>query len=173
MTAGTVVLVIDCQVNQFDPPWAVHDAEALMARVAGLVARTRAAGLPLLFVRHDGGPGEPDEAGTRGWQLLETFTPLPGEVVLDKTTIDTFESTDLEARLRELGAGRLVVAGVQSQHCVRAAALGAITRGIPVTLARDGHSTQDERERPAATIIDAVNAELAGRVELVEIAALP
>ena len=39
--------------------------------------------------------------------------------------------------------GRLVVAGAQSDACVRATIHGAFTRGYDVTLASDAHTTDD------------------------------
>ena len=61
----------------------------------------------------------------------------------------------------------LVIAGPQSEHCVRATVLGALARGLHVTLVANGHSTYDGGGRTAAAIRDAVNAEFARRVEIV------
>ena len=59
---------------------------------------------------------------------------------------DSFEDTDLEARLAELGVGRLVVAGAQTDACIRSTLHGAFTRGYDVTLVGDAHTTEDHSE---------------------------
>lgn len=50
---------------------------------------------------------------------------------------------------------------------MRETALGALARGLGVTLVADAHSTYDSGDRTAAEISAAVNAELEGRVTLV------
>jgi nicotinamidase-related amidase len=61
----------------------------------------------------------------------------------------------------------LVVAGLQSEYCVRDTVLGALARGYEVTLISDGHSTYDGGGRSALEKSTAVNAELEHRVRLV------
>lgn len=162
----TAFLLIDAQVNQFEPPWPVTGAEELIPRLAGLVDAARAAGAPVIFVRNCGGPEDPDQLGEPGWELHPAFVPAPGDPVLDKTTLDTFASTDLDGRLRALGAGRLVVAGLQSNYCIRATTLGALEHGYAVTVVSDGHSTIEDGVTPAAEVSAAINAELGDRVTL-------
>jgi len=87
--------------------------------------------------------------------------------VLDKTTCDSFASTDLDAQLRERQVGRVVIAGLQSDWCVRETTQGALSRGYGVTLVADGHSTYDGKTRTAAETSLAVNDEFRDQVELV------
>jgi nicotinamidase-related amidase len=69
---------------------------------------------------------------------------------------------ELDAR----GVRRVVIAGLQSDYCVRETTLGALARGLEVTLVSDAHSTYDSPPRTAAQITAAVNAEFAGRAVL-------
>ena len=59
---------------------------------------------------------------------------------------DAFEDTDLESVLAERGVGRLVVAGAQTDECIRSTLHGAITRGYDATLVGDAHTTEDLTE---------------------------
>lgn len=164
----TALLVIDAQVNQFDSAyWPVHAPDALLARLRDLVARSRSAHTPVLFVRNCGGPGEPDVHGTPGWELHPDLAPAAGEPVFDKTTCDTFASTPLGDQLERMGVRRIVIAGVQSDFCVRETSLGALARRLDVTLVSDGHATFDASGDAAQAKSAAVNAELADRVTLV------
>ena len=59
---------------------------------------------------------------------------------------DAFEDTDLEDVLAELGVGRLVVTGAQTDACVRSTLHGAFVRGYDTTLVSDAHTTEDLTE---------------------------
>jgi len=166
MNPNTALLVIDVQVNMFDPSHAVASADGLLTHVRSLVSSARAAGAPVVFVRNCGGLQDPDVKGTPGWELHPALQPAAGELVLDKTTCDAFASTPLGRELDVRGVRRVVIAGLQSDYCVRETTLGALARGLEVTLVSDAHSTYDSSQRTAAQITAAVNAEFAGRVVL-------
>lgn len=167
MPTKQALLVIDVQANMFDPANPVAGADALLARLASLVARARAADVPVVFVRNCGGPQDPDQRGTPGWELHAILVPAPGELVLDKTTCDTFASTPLGDELAARGVGEVAIAGLQSEFCIRETSLGALARGLRVTLVADAHSTFPGGGRTAADVSAEVNAELGDRATLV------
>ena len=45
--------------------------------------------------------------------------------------------------LADLGVGRLVVAGAQTDACIRSTLHGALVRGYDATLVSDAHTTED------------------------------
>lgn len=58
-----------------------------------------------------------------------------GERVVHKSVSDTFAANPpLAAELWSAGVRRLVVVGLQSEHCVRATSLGALDAGFAVLL---------------------------------------
>ena len=59
---------------------------------------------------------------------------------------DDEQPPDLEDVLATLGAGRLVVAGAQTDECIRSTLHGAFTRGYDATLVADAHTTEDLTE---------------------------
>jgi isochorismate hydrolase len=59
---------------------------------------------------------------------------------------DAFEDTTLEQELAARGIGRVVVAGAQTDACVRSTLHGAFTRGYDTTLVADAHTTEDLTE---------------------------
>jgi nicotinamidase-related amidase len=167
MASQTALLLIDLQKNMLDPENPVAGSEGLIGRLRGVLERAREAHVPVFLIRNCGGEGDPDVKGTPGWELDERFAPASGEPVLDKTTCDTFASTELDAQLRGRQIGRVVIAGLQSDWCVRETTQGALSRGYGVTLVSDGHSTYDGKTRTAAETSQAVNAEFRDQVELV------
>ena len=167
---ATALLLIDAQVNMFDPANPVAGADGLLSRLGQLLARARAAGAPVVFVRNCGGEADPDQRGTPGWELHPTLVPGDADVVLDKTTCDTFASTSLGETLAKRGARSVVIAGLQSEFCIRETTLGALERSLAVTLVSDGHSTYDGKTTKAAEKSAAVNAEFVGRATLLSAA---
>ncbi len=81
--------------------------------------------------------------GTDGWRIVPELSPDDAEPLVDKGYADAFEDSALEDVLSRLGVGRLVVAGAQTDECVRATLHGAVARGYDATLVRDAHTTED------------------------------
>lgn len=117
-----------------------HGRDAVVANIARLVEKARAAHVPLIWVRHNSKEFVP---GSEGWAIVAELDPQESEPIIDKRYGDAFEDTDLEAVLAKLGVGRLVVAGAQSDACIRSTIHGAFARGYDVTLVSDAHTTED------------------------------
>src|SRR5205823_6209252 len=71
-------------------------------------------------------------------------SPDQVEPLVEKSYGDAFEDTILETALSELGVGRLVVVGAQTDACVRSTLHGAFARGYDATLVGDAHTTEDQ-----------------------------
>ena len=68
---------------------------------------------------------------------------MPGEPVVDKRFDDAFWRTGLAEHAAQLNVGRIVIAGMLSEHCVGTTARSAVAHGFDVVLAADGHTTWD------------------------------
>jgi len=117
--------------------------EAVVARLAALKREARAAGIPSFIVQHDGQGTHRLAKRGEGWQLRREIAPEAGDVVVHKTSCDSFFETDLEARLRAKGITHLVIGGCMTQFCVDTTARRAVSLGFDVTLLSDGHTTAD------------------------------
>lgn len=134
----TALLVIDVQVGVVAE---AHDRDRVVANIATLVERARAGGVPVVWVQHfDEGLVE----GSADWGYVAELVPDESEPLVHKRFGDSFESTRLEQVLAEAGVGRLVVAGAQSDACIRSTIHGAFARGYDVTLVADAHTTEDQ-----------------------------
>jgi nicotinamidase-related amidase len=137
---NTALLVIDVQN---DVVAAAHARDEVVANIAATVDRARAADVPVVWVQHSG-PGMP--IGSESWQIVPELQPAPAEPRVEKTYGDSFEETSLESVLADLGVGRLIVAGAQTDMCIRSTLHGALTRGYDATLVSDAHTTEDLTE---------------------------
>ncbi|GAA0448608.1 isochorismatase [Paractinoplanes deccanensis] len=131
------VLVIDMQVGVLRD---CQDRDAVLGRTAVLVERARAAGKPVIWIQHEGAGLDRD---SDAWRLAEPLSPAEGEPVVAKTFRDAFAATALEQTLARLGVDHLIVAGAQSDFCVRATTQRAAAEGYDVTLVADCHTTED------------------------------
>jgi nicotinamidase-related amidase len=166
----TMLLIVDAQVNQFEPPMAVHDGPLILGRLKSLVERARTARVPVAFVQNDGGEIDPDFPGTPGWALHPELLPVGNEKVYRKASTDSFHETGLLEDLRAAGIRDLVIAGMQSNYCIDATTRRAVQEGFNVTLVSDAHSTFSFTEEPASAIIEAQNAALGELVPLAKTA---
>jgi nicotinamidase-related amidase len=146
------LMVIDVQQAMFAGP-APFQGEAVVARIAGLIARARAASVPVFFVQHDGGPGDAFEKDSEGFPFHPAVAPLPGEPVTVKRKNSGFYGTNLDAKLKAAGIDELIVCGMQTEYCVDATVRSAFERDYRVTVAVGGHTTFDGDILPAPTII--------------------
>ncbi|MBM7813069.1 isochorismatase family protein [Saccharothrix algeriensis] len=161
---STALLLVDVQRNMLGAPEPVPHAGPVGAAIEACLDRAREAGWTVVHVRNNGGDGDPDAPGTAGWELVHPVRD--GEHVVDKHRCDAFEGTPL-GRLIPSSA-TVVLVGMQSEHCIRETALGALGRGHAVQLVRGAHATYDHDE-PAAEVSARVERELAGAgVEVVE-----
>jgi isochorismate hydrolase len=83
---------------------------------------------------------------SEGWRFVPELKLDDAEPVVHKRFPDSFEDTDLEAVLAEGKIGRLIVAGAQTDECIRSTLHGAIARGYDATLVADAHTTEDLSE---------------------------
>jgi nicotinamidase-related amidase len=153
--AKTALVIIDME-NDFAKPegFAYHDPRrgAVIQPIAGLRARCRAAGLPVIFVQSIRDPDSPEFRrfglephilrGTWGSQIVEELTPQPDEPVVEKNSHDPFNNTRLEQLLAERGIDpeewTIIVVGLGLSNCVNAAVCGFSVRQYRVLLPMDG-----------------------------------
>jgi nicotinamidase-related amidase len=149
----TALVVVDVQQGMFsfNPP--PYRAAEVLERIAALLERGRAAGVPIFHIRHDGGPGHILAKGSAGWPHHPAVAPRDDEAIIDKRHSSMFHDTDFHARLSALGVDRLVIAGLQTEMCVDSACRAATALGYDVVLASDGHTTWDSPALPAERII--------------------
>ncbi len=136
----TALLVIDVQNGVVGE---AHQRDRVVANVATLIDKVRAAGTEVIRVQHNA-PGL--EADTEPWAYVAELARADREPLVQKWYGDAFEDTDLESVLAERQIGRLFLCGAQTDECIRSTLHGAIARGYDATLVSDAHTTEDLSE---------------------------
>ena len=135
---NTALLVVDVQNGVVE---GTHQRDAVVANIGSLVDKARREAVPVVWVQHS------DEHLARGsddWRIVSELAPSDAEPLVEKHYGDSFEDTALETVLSDLGVGRLVVVGAETDACIRSTLHGAFVRGYDATLVSDAHTTEDQ-----------------------------
>ena len=81
--------------------------------------------------------GTNNRKGQLEHEIIEEVKPLPGEPVLNKTSISAFTSTGIDSLLRSMRMEYLLFAGVSTNMCVGTTARDAADRGYRCLLIED------------------------------------
>jgi len=134
---NTALLVIDVQNGVVAE---AYDRDNVVANIATLIDKARAAGTDIVWFQHSSDELPRD---SEIWQYVSELGRQDSEPLVHKTWDDAFEETELETVLAKRGIGRIFVAGAQTDGCIRATLHGAIVRGYDATLVSDAHTTED------------------------------
>jgi nicotinamidase-related amidase len=113
---------------------------AVVENAARALAGARAAGIPVIYVVHRGGPFAeyaPDV------ELHEGVTPAEGELVITKVRPGPFSTTALDVNLREMGRDNLVIMGVATSGCVLSSVRWAVDINYSFIVLSDACSDGD------------------------------
>jgi nicotinamidase-related amidase len=135
---NTALIVVDVQNGVVEGN---HGRDAVVANIGNLVEKARRERVPVIWVQHS---DENLERGSDNWRIVPELKPGDTEALVEKNYGDSFEDTTLEKVLSGLGVGRLVVAGAQTDACIRSTLHGAFVRGYDTTLVSDAHTTEDQ-----------------------------
>jgi nicotinamidase-related amidase len=140
---NTALLVIDVQNGVVE---GAHERDAVVANVGALVEKARREEVPVVWVQH---ASDNLPQGSEKWRIVPELAPDDAEPLVEKNYGDSFEDTTLEGVLSDLGVGRLVVVGAETDACIRSTLHGAFVRGYDATLVSDAHTTGDLTEHGA------------------------
>ncbi|MBU1049477.1 isochorismatase family protein [Candidatus Bipolaricaulota bacterium] len=149
------LLVIDVQRIYMEPdPMVTSDGNDLIPKCRGLIARARAASVPVLFVRHvsENQPNDPDLVG-----IHPDLSPADGEPVIQKRFGSAFFKTDLESILSELDVETLYVCGLATFGCVNATVMCALCKDYDVRVIANGHGCVGSDDTSASSRIEIFN----------------
>lgn len=133
----------------------VSAAGEILPRISQLVARARAAGVPVVWLRADyshdripdsmavklaarGIEAECCKPGTWGFDWYGDLKPQDGEPIVTKHSYSGFVGTDMQEVLQRLNRPTVVFTGVQTQVCVESTLRDAHAHGWMCVAVQDG-----------------------------------
>ena len=134
-TPASALVIIDIQDFYFPGgKMPLVEPEAAAANAAKVLASFRAAGKPVVHVRHD---------VEDGGAIHKSVAPINGEMVFTKSEVSCFNGTEVLAYLRELGVEQVVLVGMQTHMCLEAATRAAYDLGFQCVVISDACATRD------------------------------
>jgi nicotinamidase-related amidase len=136
-------------------PWALEAARA----TAALKKRFDAAGERVIYVNDNFGQWRSDfrtlvahcrhQRGTSAG-LVRQLPPGKGDLMVLKPRHSGFHATPLELLLQQLGARKLVIAGLATDYCVMCTAMDAYVRGYDLWVPSDCTAAESPEQRDQA-----------------------
>jgi nicotinamidase-related amidase len=146
MARSRTLLIIDIQRDYFPGgAYPLVEPEAAAESARRVIDGFRDAGDPVIHIKHvwDAPDAEFMRPGTEGIEIHPAVAPAEGELVLEKSSPNSFLETGLEDQLRKRGADDLVVAGMMSSMCVDATVRAAADPGFSPTVVHDACAAPD------------------------------
>ncbi|MBK5528653.1 isochorismatase family protein [Pseudomonas sp. TH08] len=139
----SALLVIDFQNEYFTGRMPIPDGAAALAKTRELIAFADSHKIPVYHVQHVAPAGSAVFAiDGETVKFHKDMQPRANDVVLQKTTVSVFGSTDLNERLKKSGIETVIIAGLMTHACVAGAARDAAPLGYNVIVASDASATR-------------------------------
>lgn len=142
----SALIVVDIQNDYFPGgKWPLVGVEAAADNAAEIIEATRAAGAPVIHIRHE----FTSEAApfftpnSEGAKLHPKVLNQPQEPVVLKHFVNSFRETELKPLLDEQAIEALVVVGAMSHMCIDGITRAAADMGYAVTVVHDACASRD------------------------------
>ncbi|MCA0992292.1 cysteine hydrolase family protein [Pseudalkalibacillus hwajinpoensis] len=149
---ATALLIIDVQNRMFQRGSSVYNDAKLLYNLKKLIASAKSERMPIFYIQHET-IGKHLQRHSDAWELHPFLTVEKDDIVIQKTTPDSFYETPLEEQLYCKGIQHLLLAGIQTEVCIDTTCRSAQSRGFSTSLIGDAHSTWDTPILKASQII--------------------
>jgi len=140
----TALLVIDFQNEYFDGRMPIPDGKAALNNAKRLIEMADDSGMPVFHIQHvtpSGAPIFAEDGATVAFH--SDIQPAGNHVVVRKSSVSVFPSTDIDAQLKAKGIKTLLISGLMTHACVAGATRDAVPLGYDVIVADDACATRD------------------------------
>lgn len=141
------LLLIDLQNDYYSGGlWPLEGIDSASRAAAEILNRFRNERQPVVHVRHVfPSPQAPFfRPDTAGVEIHSSVAPVPGERVVTKNYVNSFQHTELKSILDELAIESLVICGAMSHMCVEGTTRAAVDFGYRCQVIHDACATRDQ-----------------------------
>ena len=138
----STLVMVDCQNTYTRGVMELEGVEPALDQAAELLDRARSAGIPIVHIQHDAGPGSPYDVRAEIGAIVDRVAPREGEPVVVKAFPNAFVQTDLDERLKAGSATNLLLAGFMTHMCINSTARGAFSLGYAPTVVAGATATR-------------------------------
>lgn len=132
--------------------FATHSIDAITLRNNAALVASAAAGFGVSTILTTVA-----EKSFSGPMFDEVTAPFPGQALLDRTSMNTWEDEAVIRRVNEIGKPRIVLAGLWTSVCIVGPALSALDQGFEVYVITDacGDVSAEAHERAVERMVQA------------------
>jgi len=138
----STLVMIDCQNTYTYGVMELDGVQEALDEAAVLLDRARSAGIPIIHVQHSDGPGSLYDVDGDTGAIVARVAPRDGEPIVVKQYPNAFVDTDLNDKLKSVGAQNLVLAGFMTHMCVNSTARAAFNLGYAPTVVAAATATR-------------------------------
>ncbi len=141
--ADSAVVMIDAQLEYVTGRLPLAGVGPALEVGAELLAAARAAGRPVVHIQHLGkgdglfGPDSPFFA------IAPQVAPVADEPVVEKVVPNAFADGALDAKLKQLGVAKIIIAGFMTHLCISTTARAALDLGYGCSVLGPACATRD------------------------------
>lgn len=150
---STALLIVDVQNHMFQRGASVYHDAKLLYNLKKLIASARSKRMTIFYIQHET-IHKHLQRHSKEWQLHPFLTVEKEDVIIQKTTPDSFYKTRLQEQFQIRGIKQVYIAGIQTEVCVDTTCRSAKSRGFSTSLIEDAHSTWDTPTLKASQVIE-------------------
>ena len=140
--SDSALIMIDLQNTYTQGVMSLSGVEAATHQAKIMLDRFRAASRPVFHIMHDAGAGSPYDVHADIGQIIASVAPVAGEAIIIKNYPSSFEKTNLDEQLKQLGITNLILAGFMTHMCVNSTARAGFNLGYRPTIVASTTATR-------------------------------
>ncbi|OIK11677.1 cysteine hydrolase family protein [Bacillus sp. MUM 13] len=143
---NTALLLIDIQNDYFpNGKFELHEPIQAASNAKEILERFREINAEIIHIQHIAKKADATFflANTEGVSIHPLVSPLEGELIITKSTPNSFNGTDLHNVLQTKKVNHLVICGMMTHMCIDATVRAAKDLGYTITLIEDACATRD------------------------------
>ena|SRR3990167_3210966 len=139
----SALILVDVQNTYLEGTLKLDGVDQSIVQIKSLLDRARTQNIPVIHIQHNAGVGSPYDVTQRIGQIADLVAPKEGEKVIVKSYPSSFEQTNLNETLSDLGIKKIIVVGYMSHMCINSTARAGFNLGYQVTVVANATGTRD------------------------------
>ncbi|MDW7662699.1 MAG: isochorismatase family protein [Bacillota bacterium] len=130
------LLIVDVQNGVIA---SAYNKDKVVENINTMISKARASKIPIIWVQHS---DNELIKNTKEWEIDSRLDQSSDDYYIDKGFNSSFEKTNLDELIKQLGVNKIVLTGAASNWCIRATAYASLERGYDLCLIGDAHTTE-------------------------------
>lgn len=148
------LLIIDVQEAMFcSDEVRLFNEVQVVKNIKKLIQTAREREIAIVYIQHTENDGL-YKKNQKSWEIYHEIAPFKNDIVVEKTSWDSFLNTELRHELEKLDVKEIIVAGMQTEFCLDTSIRSGYEKKYSLVVAKDAHSTFDSNVLTGKQIIE-------------------